>query len=202
MTAEENRLSDLDPYKQIEKLVLLDIDDAFICERMLTSLSEEIHNIDFTDNRDHFLGLSAIKRSLGFRFAMSVQRLLQGKVNTRANVLALIKRAKTLIEKQLHSELEARLYEISHSDRATRLYNARNLFMAHTVVHARDGSEKIMITDVMDILFDVTRLVEDMHFAVSNDRLDAHQMYDKYCEVSAKTWQTLLQTFAKTQEVE
>ena len=179
-------------FTEVERLVQLDIDDAFISERMARHLYLKMQSMVISSLPHNGKGLTAIQRALTLRFCLAVQRLLQGENGQKANLLAVLSAARSYIDQTSYNKFMTKLAAIRESTSANTLKDARNLFMAHTVIHPRDGSERFSIELPLDILFEAARFVEELHEAVHKKTTDAHKMYDLYNEIAPATWNLLL----------
>lgn len=180
-------------FNAIERLVRFDIDDAFISERMSMHLNLNMHQLNLITNFHEAKGVAAIQRSLNFRFMMAVQRLLQGRTaNTSVNIDAYLHSAQNMIECEVFRSLEARLSLIRTSAGAKTLHEARNLFMAHTRLHPRDGTERISNDDVLGTLFELADLVRDIHESATKEIITVDTKYYEYDNIATITWRKLL----------
>lgn len=179
-------------FAKIERLVRFDVEDAYISERMWRHLVSNIRSNHIRGMSEEIKALAAIRRALGFRFLMAVQRTLQGRCGNKANLEALLWAAKNHINNKDFIVYERSLTLIRESPGARSLQQGRNIFLAHTVIHSRDGSERIIIDDVLSILFQITDFIDSLHGRIFHDKIYSDEKYQLYSRISQNFWGKVL----------
>jgi hypothetical protein len=96
-------------FTEVERLLRLDIDDAFISEMVARHLQIAADEIEITIIPHDARGLIAIRRALIFRFMIVVQRLLRGESGRKATLLALLSAARSHVDQAKYDAFQSKL---------------------------------------------------------------------------------------------
>ncbi len=193
----------MDPqFEEIEQRVLSDTSEAFRCERMLHLFLYEIIEHNTAKYKGELLGLEIISHSLFISSIMAVQRSLQGDNRDRVTLCLLLSAAKRQFRGDCVQDFAASLKSIRDADTARCIHSLRNASLAHRLIDTETKRLCIHSQDALTLLMNMATFVEDLHFHVLSEHINAHRGYDDFHDIASKAWLLLLANFTQLDYVQ